>query len=150
MRPVRVRVVRRFPFPQAAAYAWLTDFEDADAQRAGAVVETRLVVARSPGRVVYEGETRVLGRRTWARTDVTLQPPDRWEARVTQGSRAGSETRYRLAPTPDGCELTVDYAFVLQPRARMLLLGLLKGLVKRDLERMWDGFEAAMRAELAA
>lgn len=151
MGPVRIRVVRRFPFPRDAAYAWLTDFEDADAARAGAVVEMRRVVARSPGRVVYEGETAVLGRRSWSRTDVALQPPDRWHARVTDGPRTGSETRYHLVPAAEGgCALTVDYDFVLQPKARMLALRVLKPLVKRELEKMWDGFEAAIAQDITA
>lgn len=148
MRPVPIRVVRRFPGPVENAFAWLTDFEDADAEKAGAVVEMRKVVERSPGRVVYEGETSVLGRRSWSRTEVSLQPPDRWHARVTKGPRTGSDTDYRLVPTPEGCELTVDYRFVLEPKGRMLALRLLRPLVKRDLERMWDGFEAAMRRDL--
>lgn len=149
MQPVEIRLVRRFPFPRDAAYAWLTDFEEEDAQRAkGAVVAERRVVERGPGRVVYEGETAVLGVRTFSRTEVALSPPDRWHARVTKGPRTGSETHYSLVPVEGGSELTLTYRFVLQPAVRMALLRVLKPLVRRELSRMWDGFEDAMRREL--
>jgi hypothetical protein len=146
--PVRIRVTRRFPFPRDAAYAWLTDFDDADAGRAGAVVEERRVLERGPRRVVYEGVTQVLGRRSLSTTEVALDPPARWRAVVTKGPRTGSETDYELVPTPDGCRLTVDYRFVLQDPKKHFVLRLAKPLVARDLGKMWDGFGAAMDREL--
>lgn len=146
MRPVRIRVVKRFPHPPDRAYAWLTDFDDADAQRTGAVVVARRVVERAPGRVVYEGETEVLGRRSWARTEVLLSPPDRWTARVVAGPREGSVTSYRLRPVEGGCEIEVAYDFVL--KGKTWLLRLAKPFVARDLRRMWDGYAASMDAEL--
>lgn len=151
MKPVHIRVACSFPHPRDEAYAWLTDFDDGDAERAGAVVELRRVVERAKDRVVYEGETEVLGRRAWARTEVKLAPPDAWRADVTAGPRTGSFTTYRLVPSSSSsCALTVDYHFVFPQAARMLLLRVAKPLVKRELEKMWAGYAAAMRVELAA
>ena len=147
-RHVAIRVTREFPFPRDEVFAWLTDFQDSDTERAGAVLEARKVVERAKDRVVYEGETRVLGRRSWARTEVTLLPPDRWSAAVTQGLRAGSRTFYSLVPVPRGSRLTVDYRFTLADKKAMLLLRLAKPLVRRDLAKMWAGFAAAMEEEL--
>ena len=150
MRPVEIRLVRRFPFPRDRAFAWLTDFQDEDAATAGAVVTARRVVERGPKRVVYEGETAVLGSRASSRTEVDLAPPDAWRARVTAGPRVGSTTDYRLVPVEGGggCELTVTYRFVVRPAGRMVALRLLKPLVRRELVRMWDGFSAAMARDL--
>lgn len=148
MRPVTIRLTRRFPHPREAAYAWLTDFQDEDADVAGAVVQARKVVERGPKRVVYDGETEALGARVSSRTEVDLAPPDAWHARVTRGPRTGSATDYRLVPVEGGCELTVTYRFVLRPAGRMLAFRLLKPLVRRELGRMWDGFARAMDADL--
>jgi hypothetical protein len=149
MEPVHIRVEHSFAPPRDRAYLWLTDFDEGDVERAeGAVLEKRKVLERAKDRVVYEGETAVLGRRTWSVTEVQLTPPDRWEAKVTKGPRTGSFTHYRLVPKGDGCHITVDYHFVLDKPARMLLLRLAKPLVKRDLARMWDGFANAMQREL--
>ena len=149
MTPVHIRVSRAFPHPRDRAYLWLTDFEEGDVERAkGAVLEKRKVLERAKDRVVYEGETQVLGRRTWSVTEVQLTPPDRWEAKVTKGPRTGSFTHYHLVPEGDGCRITVDYHFVLDDPKRMMLLRLAKPLVKRDLAKMWAGFAEAMRREL--
>lgn len=147
-KPVHIHLERRLPHARDAAYAWLTDFDEADVERAGAVVEMRKVVERGPGRIAYEGETSVLGRRSHGRTEVTLQPPDRWEARVVSGPRLGSFTHYRLVPEGAGCFLTVDYHFLVSPSSRHRLLRLAKPLVARELRKMWDGFAAAMDEEL--
>lgn len=146
--PVHVRVVRDFPVPRDDAYAWLTDIQESDVERTGAVIEARKVVERTPTRIVYEGVTEVLGRRNPSTTEVTLAPPDRWEARVTQGPRLGSRTDYRLASIPAGTRLTVDYHLVLQDPKRHLFLRLAKPLVAREMRKMWDGFAASMEKEL--
>lgn len=146
--PVHIRVERESPIARDAAYAWLTDFDEGDAERAGTVVEMRRVLERAKDRVVYEGETVMLGRRTRGTTEVTLTPPDRWEAKVTAGPRTGSFTHYHLVPHGAGCHLTVDYHFVLDDARRMLLLRIAKPLVRRELAKMWAGFASAMEREL--
>jgi hypothetical protein len=147
-KPVHIRVERSFAQPRERAYQWLTDFDDADADRADAVIKKRKVLERAKDRIVYEGETEVLGRRTWSVSEVQLSPPDRWEAKVTKGPRTGSYTHYLLVSSGNGCRVTVDYHFLLDSPARMLLLRVAKPIVKRDLQRMWDGFAEAMQHEL--
>jgi hypothetical protein len=146
---VVVRVRKEFPVDLPAAYAWLTDIQDDDVERTDAVLAARKVRERSKDRIVYEGETMVLGRRNWAVTEVHLMPPDRWRARVVEGPRLGSATDYHLAPTARGCEITVTYGFVLIDPRRHLLLRIAKPLVRRELVKMWDGFEKDLRRELA-
>lgn len=150
MKPVRIQLTRRFPFAPGVAYPWLTDFQDADAVSAGAVVKKRRVTTREAGRVVYEGETEMLGVKAWSVTEVSLSPPSRWHARVIEGPRVGSQTSYELrADGASGSVLTVTYDFVLRPKVRMLALRVLRPLVARQLERMWGGFDAEMRKDLA-
>lgn len=144
---VHIQVVRTLLAPRDAAYAWLTDFEDADAERAGTVIEVRRVVERTKDRVIYEGETVMLGRRTFGRAEVTMTPPDRWVAHVTAGPRTGSYTHYHLVPDGDRSRLTVDYHFILDDPKRMMLLRLAKPLVRRELAKMWAGFASAMERE---
>lgn len=150
-RPIPIRVVRDLPFPQAQAYAWLTEFGEDDAQRTEAVLKTRRIVESTSTRCVYEGETEALGRRIFSRTEVTLLPPDRWHAMVTQGPRTGSETRYRLESTGAGsCRLVVDYDFRLASPVMHVVARAVRPLLARSLERMWDGFAASMARDLTA
>jgi hypothetical protein len=148
--PVVIRIARRLPHPRDGAYAWLTDFQDDDARRAGgAVLRSRKVTLREKTRVVYEGHTEVLGRASRAVTDVTLMPPERWEARVVEGPRTGSWTDYSLVPDgPDACRLSVTYHFVFADPKRQLAVRVLKPLVRRSLARMWAGFAADMARDL--
>lgn len=148
--PVVIELRRRLPVEVPRAFAWLTDIQDDDAQRTGAVIKSRRVLERSDKRIVYEGETGVMGNRIFGRTEVVLSPPDAWEARVVSGPRTSSRTDYRLVPLAGGCELTVRYQFVIAPPARHLLMRLAKPILRRDLERMWDGFVADLRRELTA
>lgn len=148
--PVHIRIERDLPHERGAAYEWLTDFEDDDSKRTGAVVTSRRVTVREPRRLVYEGRTKVLGRESWAVTEVELSPPSAWTARVTDGPRLGSHTTYSLEPRPEGgCRLVVDYTFVFVEARTGRMMRLLKPLVRRALGRMWDGFAASMAKELA-
>lgn len=146
--PVEIVIERRLPRPRDAAYAWLTDFESEDVARAGAVLQKRRILERGPTRIVYEAEQQVLGRQTGGTTEVTLHPPDRWEARVTQGPRLGSFTHYRLVPDAEGARLTVHYHLVQVDGVKHAIMRLAKPLVKRELERMWDGFSSALTREI--
>lgn len=148
-RPIRIRIVQDFPHPPEAAYAWLTDFDDGDTQRTDAVIKARRVVERGPTRVVYEGETEALGRRAWARTEVTLMPPDKWHARVTEGPRTGSETHYRLEALPGGgSRAIVEYGFVFVDGSKHLIVRLAAPLLRKSLQQMWAGFARSMDEEL--
>lgn len=146
--PIEIRVRQRFPHARDAAYAWLTDIQDDDPQRTGAVLSSRRVVERRKDGLAYEGETEVLGRRVFARTEVTLLPPGRWEARITKGIRTGSTTDYRLEPNGAGCQLIVTYRFVFADARTRIIVRLLRPLVRRALVRMWAGFADDMAREL--
>lgn len=148
--PIVIEVVRRVPHARDAAYAWLTDFQDDDSKRAGAVITSRRVRVREKDRIVYEGTTEMLGRVVHAVTEVRLAPPDKWQARVVEGPRTGSWTDYSLVADGAGARLTVTYHFVFVDPRRHRLVRLLKPLVRRGLARMWDGFLADMARELSS
>ncbi|MEA3199310.1 MAG: hypothetical protein QOE90_738 [Thermoplasmata archaeon] len=148
-RPVNVKITREIPMPVPQAFAWLTDFQDDDAQRAGAVVARRKVVERSATRSVYEGETEVLGRRNPATTEVRLHPPDAWEARVVAGPRTGSWTTYKLTPSGTGSRLALHYRFTHEKPMTRVLMRLVKPKIRAELVKMWEGYEADMRREIA-
>lgn len=149
-RPVHVRLTREIPMPVEQAFAWLTDIQDDDVARAeGAVVKHRKVTHRSATRIVYEGETEVLGRRTPSTTEVTLLPPDAWEARVVAGPRLGSWTTYKLTPQGAGSKLALHYRFLHEKAVTRIAMRLVQPKIRADLETMWDGYVADMRREMA-
>lgn len=148
MAPTIIRISRHLPHARDAAYQWLTDIQDDDVQRTAAVLVSRRVTLREKDRLVYEGGTQVLGVTTRAVTEVSLQPPEAWEARVLEGPRTGSSTSYRLIPQRNGCRLEVEYRFVFTDAKRAFATRLLRPLVKRSLGQMWDGFAQDMAREL--
>lgn len=146
-KPVHIRIEQAFAHPPAETYAWLTDFDDADDKRAGDVLRSRKVISKDAKMIVYEGETEVLGRRIFGRSEVYLSPPNKWEARVVSGPRTGSRTDYVVLARPGGSMARVDYHFVLTDPKKHVLLSVARLLVKRSLKRMWEGFSASMDAE---
>lgn len=141
---------RQFPYPLPAVYAWLTDYQDDDAEKAGAIIRRRSVVSREPGRIVLEGELETLGRRAPGRAEVLLHPPDRWEARFLAGPLKGSVYEYRLTPVAPGrTRLDALYRARARRPSRRLLIRLLRPFIRREIHRMWNGFAKAMDADLA-
>lgn len=142
---------RELPHPIDAAYAWLTDYEDADAQRAGAVVHERRVVKRDDDVVVLEGHNVVLGRHARGKAEVRLFPSERrWQATIVEGNGRGSVYEYQLTPTDRGCRLDVRYRVRARRWRARVLVRLTRPFVRREIARMWDGFAAAMARELPA
>lgn len=148
-KPVHIRVEQAFGHPPAETYAWLTDIDDADDKRAGDVLRSRKVLSKESNKIVYEGETEVLGRRISGRTEVYLSPPNKWEARTVSGPRTGSRTDYVVLARPGGSMARIDYHFVLTDPKKQMLLSLARVLVRRSLKRMWEGFSRSMDEELA-
>jgi len=146
-----IRYRRTFPFPVGEAYAWLTDYQDDDPARTGAIVKERPVLSRSENQVVLRGVLETLGRRWEGNAVVDLMPPDRWRATTRDArGRVRSVYDYRLEPADGGRAslLTVDYRFnVRRWRTRLTLLVARRAIVK-EIDRMWDGFAAAMQREL--
>ncbi|MCA1814650.1 MAG: SRPBCC family protein, partial [Halobacteriales archaeon] len=141
---------RELRVPLGPAYAWLTDYQDDDPQRAGAIIKARPVVERTRDKVVLQGHLEVLGRTMSGTADVHLFPPDRWEARFRHkdGGLNGSVYLYKLTPTANGCRLDVDYRFRARRLKSKLRLTLAKPAIRRELDKMWDGFIASMERDL--
>ena len=146
---VNLHYERTFPYPVEQAYAWLTDYQDDDPQRTSAVVAKRDVVRREGNEVEVEGILDVLGQRTRGRAVIKLFPEEkRWEAHIGKGSRW--VFTYRLVPVAEGSRLLIDYRMGSRRWTRRALLTILKPLIRRRLDVMWDGFAASMARELAA
>lgn len=152
---VLLHVEREFPYPVDVAYAWLTDYADDDHERAGAIIRRRVVVRREhdkDGRVVeveFDGELEAFGRSSGrGRGLVRLWPDERrWQADLGKGRWVYD---YKLVPAgPGRSRLLIDYRFGSKRLRRRILLTLAKPFLAREIHRMWDGFEAAMRKELA-
>lgn len=141
---------RLLPVPPKEAYAWLTDYDDGDGQRAGAVISKRQVLQRTEDRVELEEEVDVLGLQRTVRTVVDLQAPGRWQATLHEDGEPGDVYTYRLAegPDPGTRQLTVTYTYAVDSRPQAWLLGLIRPLIRRKIAQMWDGFIEAMVAEL--
>lgn len=149
----RLTIRRRLPHPPAVAYAWLTDFDERDAERAQrAVVTERRVVEREGNRLKMEGVIEVAGAHIPGHVVVDLAPPASWHAKLyDRKSRLVTFNDYRVEPDGRGGSwLHIDYHFVLpkwKHRLRYHLVG--KRVLRRELTRMWAGFERAMEGELA-
>lgn len=149
MDTVSVRYERPLDAPLDDAFAWLTDYRDDDADRTGAIIEDRRVIEKSPDRILLEGELKTLGRRIDGRAEITLNPPDAWTAELYDTKdRPSGVYEYRLNPREEGCHLSVDYAFVAPKLKHKLMLTLSKPLIKRELDKMWEGFHQAMNEEI--
>lgn len=144
---VSLKYVRHFPYPIETAYAWLTDYQDDDPQRAGALVRKRDVVRRSDREVHVDGHLEILGRDYEGKAVIHLYPEEkRWQAVIGRGNW---QFEYRLTPTgPNACRLDIDYQMGSRKWAKRLRYTLAKPFVRRQLDRMWDGFEASMKREL--
>lgn len=144
---VSLKYERTFPYPVDAAYAWLTDYQDDDPQRAGTLVRRRDVVRRSDREVEVRGHLDILGRDYEGTGLIRLYPEEkRWVAIIGRG---GWEFHYQLTPHgASGSRLTIDYRMGSRRWTRRLQYRLAKPFVRRHINRMWDGFDAAMRREL--
>lgn len=149
----RLVVRRHLAHEPTVAFAWLTDFEEGDVERAqGHVVAARRVVKREGDRITLEGMLEVAGRPIPGHAIVDLAPPGRWHAKLyDRKDRLVTFNDYRVEPDGQGGSwLTVDYHFVLpkwKHRLRYHLGG--RSVLRRELGRMWDGFQGAMARELA-
>lgn len=151
VRWVHVPYRRDLPHRLDDAFAWLTDYDEGDADRAGAIITRRRPVEAGPDRVVLEGRLDTLGRSYEGRAVVELHPPDRWVADMfDEKDRKWGHNEYRLEPRADegGCTLTVDYRFVAPKLRHLVQLTLAKPLIRREVDRMWDGFVEAMAEDL--
>lgn len=151
MRPVVVDIpyTREFPFPIDACYAWLTDYQEDDPQRAGAIIHGRKVLERTPERVLLEVDNTTMGARMSGQAEVRLFPKEyRWEAHGT-GRGRGVLYKYQLTPLgPDRTRLEVHYTHRVKRWRTRLVMTLGRPLIRRELDTMWDGFAASMAKDL--
>jgi len=149
---VRIPYELTIEHPVEAAFDWLTDYQEDDADRADAIIQDRRVVESSEDEIVLEGQLETLGREMEGNARVSLDPPTSWTARLyDHKERLSGIYEYELEPIDESsCRLTVDYRLAA-PRLRdKLMLTLGRPLVRRELSTMWDGFVEAMDRELAS
>lgn len=148
MADLSIDLQRELPAPLKDAYAWLTDFEAADGDRAGAILRDRPVLEEGDDHVLLEARYGPLGLLPPARMRVDLDdPPRRWEATYVDGPLDGHVT-YELEPAgPEDSVLHVAYE-IDAPTGLGWAAPAAAPLVRRRLHSMWDGYEAALREEL--
>lgn len=151
-RYVTVEHQRTFHHPLDQVYTWLTDYDEDDPQRAGAVIVSREVVSQDDDRVALDEEVSSLGLDRSVRTVVELDPPDAWRAQVHH--TPGSEPdifEYQLEPLGDrGCRLTAVYRYAVTSLWEKLMLKVLARWIEKEFTTMWDGFSDAMDRELTS
>lgn len=148
---IHVEYRRTFDHALDKAYGWLTDYDEADPQRAGGIIQERTAIEeRADDLIVFDGHIKTMGRDAHGHAEVELDPPDHWTAYLhDEKGRLGDIYDYRLEPKgEDRCELVVDYAFAAPKLKHKLQLMVGKPLIRRKLDDMWDGFEEAMDREL--
>ncbi len=149
--PFTLTIERTLPLDADNAYGWLTDYHARDADLAGAILVDREVLDQDPeaGRIVLAETRRSLAIERTVRTVVELDPPRAWQATV-HGADAGTPDvfTYRLDPIDETrSRLTVTYAYGVGNLVETGMLWLVSPLVRREIRKMWQGFEAAMRRE---
>lgn len=150
---VNLHYERDFPYPVDVAYAWLTDYVDDDHERAGAIIRRRTVAKKeldAKGRPVLfelDGELETFGQSTGRGIAVVRLWPDekRWQAEIGKGAWV---YEYRLVPTPKGSRIVIDYRFGSRRWRKRALITITKPLIRREIDKMWDGFAAAMAREI--
>lgn len=151
VEPVTVTHERVLPARLDPAYAWLTGYDEADPERAGAVLKEREVLEADDERVVLADRVASMGLEREVRVVVELDPPDAWRATL-HGADAANPDRfsYRLEDHGEGrTRLVATYEYAASTRFERAILWLISPLLARETRKMWDGYEAAMRRELA-
>lgn len=147
---IRIHVRHDFPHPREVVYAWMTDYQDDDPERAQQTLRRRRVVERSASRVVLEEELElggVVGRGVF---EVDLDPPGHWVARIVRGSGRGSMHDYRLVPSARGCRLLVRYGIQTRRLRAFVRVMLSRRGLRREFEAMWAQLARSLDAELDA
>ncbi len=148
---VAITYTRVFEHPREEAFAWLTDYRADDVERAGGIIEDRTVLQRHENEILLEGELSTLGRVQRGRARIELEPPSRWIAHLEdRKGRDSGRFEYELADHPEGCKLSVVYNLAAPRLRHKLMLWTGKLLIRREIDRMWDGFADAMDRELAS
>jgi len=98
--PPTYRVQAEFDAPLDFVFRWCTDYTPDDA-RYGGEHYRRLILDRSPRKVVYEDLEESKAGWFWSRHLVRLTPPDRWHS-MSVGSHREISLDYRLSSLPGG------------------------------------------------
>ena len=142
--PTPEYVIRQtFRAPLKFVYTWCTDFRPDDARLEGESYARR-ILSRKARRVVYEDVEPDDSGWFWARTDVRLLPPDRWQMESI-GNRRHSRAEYRLTKLPDGrtsLELRLRRRASIVPAKRLS-----KPAREATLSRAWRSFARSLEAE---
>ncbi len=135
-----------FGVPREFAFAWCTDYTEADRVLQGEV-GARQILRKGSRAVVYEDLTPTDQGWMWSRQTVTLHPPDRWTAKAVGNYRTW-DLVYSLRELPRG-----RTEFTLRGRRRATPLGGKnppKAVLEKELRTMWRNLGTAMEQDYRA
>ncbi len=148
---VVIPYTREFPHPARACFDWLTDYSDQDPSLTSEIVKGRSVVSREGDRIVLDVDTDLFGRRVKGRAEVRVYPDElRYEARSLHGDGKGVLYEYQLTElAPGRTRFEVRYGTRVRRLRPRIMMMLAQPFIKRRIHTMWEGFAAAMAADLA-
>lgn len=135
-----------FRAPVPFVFKWCTDYSSEDPQLEGAEFERR-VIGRTRGTVTFEDLQTTKDGWVWSRNVVTLQPPNRWRARM-EGNRRRWLAYYTLRALNDG-----RTELVFRGRRTPTALGAVNPPVRRfriEMEATWKRFAKHLGADYRA
>jgi len=139
-------VRRTFQAPLDFAYAWCTDYSEADRVLQGET-GSRQLIRKTSRTVVYEDMDATPHGWMWSRQTVTLRPPDRWHA-VAVGNYRTWDLDYTLR------ELSGERtAFSMRGARRATALGVKnppKAVLEKELRAMWRNLGRALERDYRA
>ncbi|MGA8709858.1 MAG: hypothetical protein WB786_01310 [Thermoplasmata archaeon] len=145
--PVTVYEIKRiFRAPLGFAYAWCTDYTEADRMLQGDP-GSRQLVDKTSRTVVYEDLNSTPNGWMWSRQTVTLRPPNRWHA-VAVGNYRTWDLDYTLRELPGG-----RAEFTMRGARRATPLGVKnppKAVLEKELHTMWRNLGWALERDYRA
>jgi len=137
------RIATVFRVPLGFAYRWCTDYRPDDAAREGEKYERR-ILERSSRHVVYEDLEWTGSGWRWARHNVRLKPPNRWQSDSVGNFRV-IHIDYSLAPL--GANRT-RFAMVWRRKAtRLAGKPPSRRVTERNTRIAWRNFARAMESD---
>jgi hypothetical protein len=145
--PVSIYEIKTtFHAPLDFAFAWCTDYTDADRKLQGDP-GTRQIIRKTSRTAVYEDLNETPHGWMWSRQTVAFHPPNRWTA-VAVGNYRTWDLVYSLRELPNG-----STEFTMRGKRRATRLGgknPSKAVLEKELRTMWRNLGRALERDYRA